>query len=55
MQSLLTRHYLPTAHAGQTGPPQSTSVSLPSWTPSLQVLYGVQTPLTQVWPAWNQH
>jgi hypothetical protein len=39
------------AHPGQFGPPQSTSVSLPFWTPSLHVgtaqAPAAQTPLTQ--------
>ncbi len=40
MQSELTRHFLPLAQAGQlmgAPPPQSTSVSMPSCTPSVQV------------------
>src|SRR5579883_1760790 len=35
-QSPFTRHALPAAQPMQTGPPQSTSVSLPSLIPSLQ-------------------
>ncbi|WP_245557729.1 hypothetical protein [Deinococcus apachensis] len=49
-QSELTLHCLPAAHFGQFGPPQSTSVSDPFFTPSVQV-GDVQTPETQVAPA----
>ncbi|MGI8854968.1 MAG: hypothetical protein ACR2JW_04390 [Thermomicrobiales bacterium] len=34
VQSVPTRHCLPTPHFEQVGPPQSTSVSLPFFTPS---------------------
>ena len=37
MQSPPVAQCLPSAHFGQLGPPQSTSVSLPFWTPSVQV------------------
>jgi hypothetical protein len=33
-QSFITAHPFPIPQAGQTGPPQSTSVSCPSWIPS---------------------
>jgi hypothetical protein len=36
-QSLSTRHELKAAHGGQTGPPQSVSVSNPSFLPSEQL------------------
>src|SRR3954454_8450012 len=36
-QSVPLPHFLPSAHFGQFGPPQSTSVSCPFWTPSEQV------------------
>jgi hypothetical protein len=49
-QSEFARHCLPLAHFGQTGPPQSTSVSWPFLIPSVQVAGAVQTPLTQVLP-----
>ena len=55
-QSLRLRHPLPTAQGGQSGPPQSTSVSRPFLTPSLHVgdrgvrgvALRVQVPLWQV-------
>jgi len=40
-QSVAVAQRLPSAHAGQFGPPQSTSVSLPFWTASVQVGAGV--------------
>jgi hypothetical protein len=51
-QSLFTKQVLPFAQGGQTGPPQSTSVSLPFLIPSLQVAMAVaeQVPFTQVAP-----
>jgi hypothetical protein len=36
-QSVAVAQRLPSAHFAHVGPPQSTSVSLPFWTPSLQV------------------
>jgi hypothetical protein len=50
-QSLLIWHPLPVAHGAQTGPPQSTSVSCPSLTPSLQVL--LHRPAVQKSPAMH--
>jgi hypothetical protein len=35
LQSLGTKHFCDAAHAGQVPPPQSTSVSVPSWTLSV--------------------
>ncbi len=35
MQSLVSLHFLPTPQGGQVPPPQSTSVSVPFWMPSL--------------------
>jgi hypothetical protein len=61
-QSVAVAHDLPFAHCGQLGPPQSTSVSLPFLTPSVQVGAGgwsvpvgccaglVHVPATQVSP-----
>jgi hypothetical protein len=50
MQSVWTLQCFPLGHFGQL-PPQSTSVSSPFLTPSLQVgAGGVQTPCTQVSP-----
>jgi hypothetical protein len=37
VQSAFTTHVSPSAHGGQVGPPQSTSVSAPSFTPSVHV------------------
>jgi hypothetical protein len=53
-QSVFTEHVLPLAHAEQLWPPQSTSVSLPFLTLSVQLpfehLPAVHTPLTQSVP-----
>jgi hypothetical protein len=49
-QSVSTKQPLPLAHDGQTGPPQSTSVSWPFFTPSLQVVWR-HCPPSQVLPA----
>jgi len=48
-QSLASRHFLPLTQAGHTPPPQSTSVSMPFCTPSVQV-GSRQVPLLQNWP-----
>lgn len=45
-------HFLPSGHFGQVKPPQSTSVSIPFWMPSLHVGIAVQTPLSQL-PLWQ--
>ena len=50
-QSGSTRHTYPGTQPGQVPPPQSTSVSAPSLTPSLQVAVGWQEPPMQVPPA----
>jgi hypothetical protein len=49
-QSRFTKQVWPFAQGGQTGPPQSTSVSLPFLMPSLQVTVVAQVPLVQAWP-----
>ena len=57
-QSNPCRHIWPLAHGGQTGPPQSTSVSLPFLTPSEHVgawhAPPLQTPLEQTLPQLPQ-
>ncbi len=47
-QSLPAAHILPAAQGGQLGPPQSTSVSVPSLIPFVQLVLHV--PLVQLWP-----
>lgn len=53
-QSLLARHILPEAHFWHTPPPQSTSVSVPLRTPSLQV-GAAHRPLMRLVPAGQTH
>jgi hypothetical protein len=49
LQSALIPHVLLSAHFGQVGPPQSTSVSLPFLIPSMQVaVAAAQTPELQL-------
>jgi hypothetical protein len=51
LQSVFTRQAWPLAHAAQVVPPQSTLVSVPFFTPSLQLGAGVtQVPFWQLWP-----
>src|SRR6266404_10004793 len=47
-QSIACWHIFPTAQAGQVPPPQSTSVSKPFWTMSVQVGAGWQVPPMQI-------
>jgi hypothetical protein len=49
VQSEFTMQVCPLGHAAQTGPPQSTPVSRPSFTPSEQV-GAAQVELMQIWP-----
>jgi hypothetical protein len=55
-QSVPTRQLCPAEHFGQVPPPQSTSVSLPFFTPSLQVGAWQTPPLqTLLWQTPEQH
>ena len=47
-QSLFARQGVPEPHLMQAGPPQSTSVSWPFFTPSVQEDWLKQTPFTQL-------
>jgi DNA polymerase III subunit delta len=53
VQSLSVSHFFPTLHLGQTPPPQSVSVSVPSFMPSVQLV--THTSFRQTWLSAASH